>query len=127
MNTHIADLILIVHFGFVLFVVGGLALIWVGAAAGWRWVRNFRFRIAHLAAIGFVAIEAVAGVWCPLTVWEAQLRGYAADKSFVAQWLHRILFYDFPEWIFTTAYVAFALVVGASWWAVRPRSASSEP
>jgi Protein of Unknown function (DUF2784) len=123
MNTHLADLILVVHFAFVLFVVAGLALIWVGAAAGWRWVRNLRFRIAHLAAITFVAGEAMLGIWCPLTLWEAQLRGESADKSFVAQWLHRILFYDFPEWIFTSAYVAFALAVGASWWIVRPLSA----
>ena len=126
MNTLLADIILVVHFAFVLFVVAGLALIWVGAAAGWRWVRNLRFRIAHLAAIAFVAGEAMLGIWCPLTLWEAQLRGESADKSFVAQWLHRILFYDFPEWIFTTAYVAFALIVGASWWIVRPLSASGK-
>jgi len=125
-NTLLADIILVVHFAFVLFVVAGLALIWVGAAAGWRWVRNLRFRIAHLAAIAFVAGEAMLGIWCPLTLWEAQLRGESADKSFVAQWLHRILFYDFPEWIFTTAYVAFALIVGASWWIVRPLSASGK-
>ncbi|MGH8640305.1 MAG: DUF2784 family protein, partial [Burkholderiales bacterium] len=46
----LADLILIVHFLFVAFVVGGLALIWIGAAAGWEWVRNFWFRVAHLGA-----------------------------------------------------------------------------
>jgi len=103
-----------------MFVVGGLALIWTGAAAGWQWVRNFWFRVAHLAAIAFVAAEALASIWCPLTVWEAALRGARADKSFVAQWIHRILYYDFPEWVFTTAYVLFALVVVATWRWVRP-------
>ena len=122
MNTLLADLILIVHFGFVLFVVGGLALIWTGAVAGWQWVRSFRFRVAHLAAIVFVAGEAIAGIWCPLTIWETQLRGAHADKSFVAYWIHRILFYDFPEWVFTIAYVLFALVVAASWYYVPPAS-----
>ena len=120
MNTLLADVILIIHFAFVTFVVGGLALIWIGAAAGWDWVRNFRFRVAHLAAIVFVAGEALAGVWCPLTVWEAALRGARAEKSFVAQWVHRLMFYDFPEWVFTAAYVLFALVVIASWRFVRP-------
>ena len=120
MNTPLADLVLIAHFAFVLFVVGGLALIWIGAAAGWQWVRNLWFRVAHLAAIVFVAGEAIAGVWCPLTLWEAQLRGAQAEKSFVAQWIHRVLFYDFPEWVFTAAYVLFALVVIASWRFVRP-------
>jgi hypothetical protein len=120
MNALLADFILIIHFAFVLFVTGGLALIWIGAAAGWRWVRNFWFRAAHLGAIVVVAGEALAGVWCPLTVWEAQLRGARADKSFVAQWIHRMLFYDLPEWLFTVAYVLFALVVLATLWWVRP-------
>lgn len=117
----LADFILIVHFAFVLFIVGGLAAIWAGAALGWRWVRDFRFRIAHLAAIVFVAGEALAGVWCPLTVWEDALRGTAQEKSFIARWIHRLMYYDFPEWVFTAAYVLFALVVAASWWLVRPR------
>ena len=123
MNAWLADFILIVHFLFVAFVVGGLALVWIGAAAGWRWVRNFWFRVAHLAAIVFVAGEALAGIWCPLTVWEAALRGAHAEKSFVASWIHRLMFYDFPEWVFTLAYAAFALAVAATWWLVRPQPA----
>lgn len=118
--SRLADLVLLVHFAFVLFVVGGLALIWIGATAGWEWVRNFWFRIAHLGAIVFVAGEALLGIWCPLTVWEAQLRGAAAGKSFIAQWVHRILFHDFPEWVFAAGYVLFTLVVAATWWSVRP-------
>ena len=121
MRAFLADLILVVHFAFVLFVVGGLALIWIGAACGWRWVRNFWFRIAHLAAIVFVAAESLAGIWCPLTIWEDALRGAHAEKSFVARWIHRILFYSFPEWVFTVAYVVFALVVIASLWLVPPK------
>ena len=127
MHAFLADLILVVHFAFVLFVVGGLALIWIGAAAGWAWVRNFWFRVAHLAAIVFVAGEALIGVWCPLTVWEDALRGVHGEKSFVARWIHRLMFYDFPGWMFTVAYVLFALVVAASWWLVRPvRSRNDE-
>ena len=126
MNTPLADLVLIAHFAFVLFVVGGLALIWIGAAAGWQWVRNLWFRVAHLAAIVFVAGEAIAGVWCPLTLWEAQLRGAQAEKSFVAQWIHRVLFYEFPEWVFTAAYVLFALVVALSWRLVRPTRTNND-
>ena len=123
----LADIVLALHFAFVLFVVGGLAMIWIGAAADWQWVRNFWFRVAHLAAIAFVALEALAGIWCPLTVWEAALRGARADKSFVAQWVHRILFYDWPEWVFTTLHVGFALLVAASWYCVRPHKRSWTP
>ena len=120
MTALLADLVLIVHFAFVIFVTGGLALIWIGAAAGWQWVRNFWFRVAHLGAIVFVAGEALAGVWCPLTVWEAQLRGVRAEKSFVAQWIHKLMFYSVPEWVFTLAYVAFALAVAVTFWLAPP-------
>lgn len=125
MNVLLADFILIAHFAFVLFIVGGLALIWTGAGLGWRWVRNFWFRIVHCAAILFVAGEALLGVWCPLTVWEDALRGGARDEmSFIARWVHRILFYNFPEWVFTVAYVLFALAVIATFYLVRPASRS---
>jgi hypothetical protein len=120
MNAVLADFILLAHFAFVLFVVGGLPLIWIGAAMGWRWVRNFWFRVAHLAAIAFVAAEALAGVWCPLTLWEDALRGRHEEKSFVARWIHRVMFYDLPGWVFTVAYCAFALAVVATWHWVRP-------
>jgi hypothetical protein len=84
-------------------------------------VRNFRFRVAHLAAIGFVALEALAGMLCPLTAWEAALRGREADRSFLAQWMHRLLYYDWPEWVFTTLHVGFALLVAATWYFVPPK------
>ena len=126
MQALLADVILIVHFLFVAFVVGGLALVWIGAALGWTWVRNFWFRVAHLAAIVFVAGEALVGVWCPLTVWEDALRGVHSEKSFVARWIHRVLFYDFPGWMFTVAYVLFALVGAATWYFVRPAAARGE-
>ena len=120
MQALLADVILIVHFAFVLFVVGGLALIWIGALSGWKWVRHFWFRVAHLAAIVFVAGEALAGIWCPLTLWEDVLRGVDGEKGFIARWIHRVMFYEFPGWMFTVAYVLFALAVAATWLFVRP-------
>lgn len=118
--TGLADLILVVHFCFVLFVICGLFLIWLGAARGWRWVRNFWFRIAHLAAILFVAGESVAGMICPLTVWEDALRGRGHEYSFIQRWVGRILYYDFPEWVFIAAYLLFALAVVITFIRVRP-------
>jgi hypothetical protein len=121
LSSLLADVILLIHFAFVLFVVGGLALIWIGAMAGWPWVRNFRFRIAHLAAIVFVALESLAGIWCPLTVWEDALRGAASDKSFIARWVHRLMFFQLPEWVFTVAYVLFAVMVALTMVLIPPR------
>lgn len=121
MKLLLADFILAVHFAFVLFVVFSLPLIWIGAVAGWRWIGNFPFRIAHLAAIFFVSAEAAAGLWCPLTLWEDALRGTTPDKSFVARWVHGLLFYDLPAGVFTVAYFVFAMLVALTWWRVPPR------
>ena len=121
MNALLADAILVLHFAIVVFIVGGLFLIWIGAARGWSWVRNVWLRVAHVGAIVFVAGEAVAGVMCPLTVWEDALRGRFSEAGFIERGLHALLFYDLPPWIFTMAYVVFALVVIATFVVVPPR------
>jgi len=105
-----ADALLVVHFAIAAFVVAGLPLVWLGAARGWRWVRNPWFRYAHLAAIALVAAEALLGVACPLTVWEDLLRGSVQADSFVGRWVRRLLYYEAPAWVFTAAYVAWAAV-----------------
>jgi hypothetical protein len=87
---------------------------------GWRVIRNFLFRVLHLAAILFVLAEALIGVACPLTVWEDELRGRPAETGFIARLLHRILYYDFPGWVFLTLYLLFALAVAASFILIPP-------
>lgn len=115
-----ADAILVIHFAFVLFVVAGLGAIWLGAALQWRWVRNLVFRSAHLAAICFVAAEASLGVMCPLTVWEDALRNRESESAFVARWIHAVMFFELAPWVFTVAYVAFALIVALTFWRIPP-------
>jgi polyferredoxin len=129
MSHALADVVLVIHFAFVAFVVGGLAATWIGAAAGWRWVRNFWFRVLHLAAICFVAAEALLGVMCPLTVWEDALRGRGSEVGFIARWIRSVMFYEVEPWVFTAAYIGFASVVALTLWFVPPRrgSARSRP
>jgi len=103
-----ADALLVLHFAIVAFIVGGLILVWVGAAAGWAWVRNPWFRYAHVGAIVFVAAEAVLGYACPLTIWEDMLRGGVRPESFIGRWVYRLLYYRAPEWVFTSAYALWA-------------------
>jgi polyferredoxin len=117
----IADALLAVHFAIAGFIVGGLLVVWLGAALGWRWVRNPWFRYAHLAAIVFVAAEALLGIACPLTVWEDLLRGGTRPESFIGRWIQRALFYRAPEWLFTAAYVAWAGATLVTLRAVPPR------
>jgi hypothetical protein len=117
----IADVILVVHFGIMLFIAPGLVLVWIGAALGWRWVRNPWFRYLHLGAIAFVALEGLLGIACPLTVWEDALRGGVRAESFVGRFVRWALFYEAPEWIFTVAYVAWTLATLATLRLVPPR------
>jgi len=104
----LADALLVVHFLIAGFIVAGLVLVWIGAAAGWRWIRNPWFRYLHFAAIVFVAAEALLGYACPLTLWEDLLRGGARPDSFVGRWIYRLLYYNAPEWLFTALYAAWA-------------------
>ncbi len=120
-----ADLLLFGHVLFVAFVVVGLALVLIGKALDWAWVRNPWFRVAHLAAIGVVALQSWAGIICPLTIWEMALRqradGVVYSGSFVSHWLESLLYFQAPAWVFTVCYTVFAAIVVASWYWVRPR------
>ena len=120
----LADAILIVHFLFVLFVILGLLLVLAGKLRGWYWVRNFWFRVTHLAAIGFVVIQSWLGAICPLTLWEMQLRAQAGDSTyqgaFIAHWVQQLLYYQAPGWVFALIYTLFGCLVVISWLWVRP-------
>jgi hypothetical protein len=120
----LADGVLLAHFGLVLFISAGLILILAGARYPWSWVRNFRFRLAHLCAIAYVAAESWLGIVCPLTDLEQWLRARAGqvpfEGDFIAHWLGKPMFYQAPPWVFTSAYSLFALLVVASWVIVPP-------
>lgn len=115
-----ADAILVLHLAIVLFILLGLPLVFIGGARGWSWVRNRTFRLIHVGAIVFVAGESLIGVDCPLTVWEDALRGRQTGPGFIERWVHRVMFYDLPPWVFTVAYVGFAVLVLAAWIYVAP-------
>ncbi|MGZ8302043.1 MAG: DUF2784 domain-containing protein [Telluria sp.] len=120
----LADAVLILHLGVVLFIVGGLVLILAGGRLRWAWVRNLRFRVLHLAAIAYVVVTTWFGLDCGLTVLEQSLRGRAGqttyDNDFIAHWISRIMFYEAPPWVFVAVYTAFGLLVAWSWFSVRP-------
>jgi hypothetical protein len=116
-----ADALLVLHFAIVLFIVGGLILTWTGAALGWAWIRNPWFRYLHLGAIAFVAAEALAGIACPLTVWEDTLRGNLQAESFIGRWVQRLLYYRAPGWVFTSLYLAWAAATLVTLRLVPPR------
>lgn len=120
-----ADTILAIHVGFVIFVIFGLLLVFIGYALSWRWVRNPVFRVIHLLAVLFVVLQSWLSMICPLTTWEMQLRQNAGDTiytgSFLSHWLQELLYYQAPAWVFVICYTLFGLLVILSWVWVRPR------
>src|SRR5262245_18139452 len=118
---YLADLIVAFHSAYVGYVVFGFLAILVGAALGWKWVGNRWFRCSHLVMITIVAVEAIFGWECPLTTWEAQLRQAAgqqvSDGTFMGRLMHHLIFIDsVPPWVLHWGYIAFALLVAATFW-----------
>jgi len=127
----LADAVLLVHFGIVIFVVGALGLVMTANAQRWPWANRLPFRVAHLAAIGIVVAQAWLGQVCPLTTLESWLRVQAGStgyrQSFIEHWVGRILFYEAPFWVFTLIYTVFGLLVIAAWWRFPPSRRRPDP
>ena len=128
--SHLADLVLLIHFAIVLFVVGGLLLIVLGNFLRWSWVNHWLFRAMHVLAISVVVLESWLGIECPLTTLENWLRLQAGQGvyqgSFIQHWVHSVMFYQAPGWVFALAYTLFGLAVVAAWWRWPPQRICSE-
>ena len=90
----LADIILIVHLAWIIFMLYGFALT---VRAFWRpvfWDR-WLFRSIHLAGILFVAGLELLGKYCPLTIWEYGLRrGTDEPGYFILDWIERLIYPD---------------------------------
>jgi len=128
MASAAADAILVIHLLFIAFVALGLVCILAGGFLRWAWVRSRTFRVAHLAAIVIITLQAWLGMICPLTAWEQALRKSAGEPTyegtFVGYWLGRLIYWDVPFWVFVIVYTMFGTVVLASWFLVRPAKRS---
>jgi hypothetical protein len=122
----LSDVILVVHFAFVAFIIVGFGIVWIGYFCRWGFVHNFRFRLAHMLAMGFVVAESLVGMVCPLTTWENELRrrageGAAYRESFIEHWLGQVLYYDVSAQAFTAIYTGFFVLVVVTYIVIPPR------
>ncbi len=121
----LADFVLLIHIGVVLFVVGGLPLIVAGNWRGWDWVNRWGFRTTHLGAILWITLQTWLGQLCPLTELESWLRANAGQPpystTFLQHWADRLLYFEAPLWVFAVLYTAFTALVAAVWWRFPPR------
>jgi hypothetical protein len=106
-----ADLVLIVHLGFVLFVVlGGLLVL--------RWNRLV---VIHLAAVCWGALIELTGYVCPLTPLEVRLRQLGAEAGYDGDFIgHYIIEFLYPSgltrslqvWLGISVLLSNALIYG---------------
>ena len=114
----LAESILAAHIAIILFNVFGLIAVPLGAIRGWRFVRIRWWRVLHLVLLAAVAVQAVVGRACILTLWQAALAGGTAahPTPLIMGFVNRLVFWPLPFWVFVALYVAlFAYVVALLW------------
>jgi Protein of Unknown function (DUF2784) len=101
----LADVVMLVHFGFLAFVALGGFLAW-----RFRWVLG-----PHAAAVGW-AVLSLAGMPCPLTGWEDGLRRLGGEqglpRGFVDTYLTGVVY---PQEHLLAAQLLVASLIAVSW------------
>ena len=121
----LADVTVVFHALLACFVVLSLFVVLVGWWAGWQWVRNFWFRVIHLGLIGTIVVFPLIGGLCPLTELEKWLRTRGGEEtypgSFLAHWVHELLFVEVSSEVIAVSYCAFGVLVLLTFFLVPPR------
>lgn len=111
-----AELISIIHFVIILFIIFGFPI---------GLVYNSRlFRIIHASVLAGVSLLMVLKIPCPLTIWEETLRqSLIYGGSFIISWLNRIIYLeDFDPTFVPYLSVGFFFLVMSSffWFPLKP-------
>jgi Protein of Unknown function (DUF2784) len=124
----LADLVAVLHFAYICYVVFGQLAILVGWPLRWRWIRNPWFRVSHLVMILVVAAEAMVDFTCPLTTWELELRALAGQEvgpeaadGFIASCIDSMMTFNGWAPVLQMGYYVFAGIVLATLFLVPPR------
>ena len=111
----LADLVMLLHFAYIVFVMGGAFL--VLHRRGWMWL--------HLPAVAWGVLVELFAKTCPLTPLEGALRARAGQAGYTGGFIdHYIGRAIYPEGLTARAQIAigaFVLVVNMLlyWWVLR--------
>jgi hypothetical protein len=102
----LAELVMLLHFGFLVYVA-------LGGFLAWRWPWLI---VPHVAATVWGALNATVGVPCPLTAWEDAARRRAGElglpRGFIDTYLTGVVY---PEEHLLTAQLLVTTLVAVSW------------
>ena len=113
------------HVAVILFNLFGLIAVPLGAWRGWAFVRIYWWRLLHLAALAVVALQAIFGQACFLTLWQSDLlQGIGEPGSrepMIQRWVSQMIYWPLPIWAFAGLYVAVWVYALLLWRLVPPR------
>lgn len=112
--------VLAAHLLVIAFNAFGLIAIPLGGALHWAWVRIRWWRLLHLASLGVVAVQAVFGRACLLTIWQDALSGGGRADPLIMRFVNSLIYWPLPIWAFSAAYVALFIYTLALWRWVPP-------
>jgi len=109
----LADLIVVAHLAWILFMLWGCILTVRGFFHTAFFERRL-FRTVHFCGIVYVALLAMLGKYCPLTVAENALRrtydpGLTYPGSFMVHYIEKIVYPNVPQFILLIPTVAIAV------------------
>ncbi len=114
-HRFLADVVMVAHFGYLVYLV-------VGGFLAWRWPGAIYL---HLVAVGWALGIVFVGFPCPLTSIEHRLRHEAGEFGFIDRYLEEIVY---PEELTAVLRLAVAiLVVVAYWGSFRRRGLHLDP
>ncbi len=122
-NLLAANAVLAVHLVVINFNLFGLFAIPLGGWLGWRFVRVAWWRWLHLVSMAVVAVQAVAGRACFLTILQDNLAGARPGQPpLIVRVVDRLVYWPVPLWVFAVIYVALLAYVVALFWLVPVKS-----
>jgi uncharacterized protein DUF2784 len=88
-------------------------------------VRIWWWRALHLAILALVAVQPLLARACFLTLWQSALQERAGETAssapLIVRWVHDLLFWPLPLWVFAVLYVVIWLYALLLWRLVPPR------
>ena len=113
MSLDWAGIVLAIHLLVIAFNIFGLVVIPLGAWRGWRFVRTPSWRLAHLASMAVVALQAALGRACFLSLLQDRLAGRSDQGPLIMRLINQLVFWPLPAWVFTALYLALFAYVAA--------------
>jgi len=127
--AELSGIVLYFHLAVILFIIFGFIAVPFGAKFKKKFIYEFWWRLTHLAAMVVVAVQAMLGKACFLTYIQSDLLESAGKKGytvpFIQTYIDRIIYHNFPIWIFSIVYVILFLYTLYLWFRFPPKIKAS--